>query len=165
MRNITGSGGNDTMIPSLFSAGVMGGLPSDGQDTIYGMDGDDIIDGGSGNDRLFGGAGSDCLMGGAGNDQLDGGDGADTLSGGAGHDRLVGGAGIDVASYAELTAASQAVTVNLATGRASGAAGSDTLSGIENVITGAGHDRLTGDGQANILSVGAGNDTASGGGR
>ncbi|MCA3351467.1 MAG: calcium-binding protein [Roseomonas sp.] len=61
-----------------------------------------------------------------------------------------------------MTAASEAVTVSLATLRATGAAGSDSLSGIENIISGAGNDCLVGDGIANMLVGLAGNDTLTG---
>ena len=65
------------------------------------------------------------------------------------------------ASYASSGAG---VTVNLATGAASGGhAEGDTLSGIEN-LDGSGHaDRLTGDGGANILRGLGGADTIEGG--
>jgi len=43
--------------------------------------------------------------------------------------------------------------------RATGAAGNDTLAGIENVLSGAGNDSLLGDGAANTLTAGSGNDT------
>jgi Ca2+-binding RTX toxin-like protein len=122
----------------------------------------DTLDGGWHHDTLAGGAGSDSLMGGSGHDLLDGGNDADTLSGGTGHDTLIGGVGLDWASYAELTS-SQAVTVNLVTGSATGAAGSDLLSGIENLLGGAGNDSLLGDGLANRLLGGNGNDTLDGG--
>jgi Ca2+-binding RTX toxin-like protein len=44
-----------------------------------------------------------------------------------------------------------------------GAAGADTLVGIENILTGAGNDSLLGDALANVLSGGSGDDTLSGG--
>ena len=122
----------------------------------------DTLNGSTGNDTLAGGLGNDSLMGGSGHDLLDGGNDADTLSGGAGHDTLIGGAGLDWASYAELTSG-QAVTVNLVTGSATGAAGRDLLSGIENLLGGAGNDSLLGDGLANRLLGGNGNDTLDGG--
>jgi len=106
---------------------------------------------------------ADWLEGTDGADTLNGRGGNDTLEGGGGNDLIQGGLGDDFVSYAELTAASQAVSVNLATGRAIGAAGQDTLSGIEHVLTGAGNDSLTGDGLANRLSSGAGNDRLIGG--
>ena len=122
----------------------------------------DTLNGSIGNDTLAGGAGNDNLMGGSGNDRLDGGEDADTLSGGAGSDNLIGGAGLDWASYAELTA-TQAITVNLATGAVTGAAGTDVLSEVENVLGGAGNDSLLGNDLANLLSGGAGIDRLNGG--
>lgn len=73
----------------------------------------------------------------------------------------MGGDGVDTASF---EASAAGVTVNLATGEASGGdAEGDVLSNIEN-ITGSGFaDVLTGDGAANLLSGGAGNDTLIGG--
>jgi Ca2+-binding RTX toxin-like protein len=85
------------------------------------------------------------------------------LAGGLGDDSLAGDGGADLVSYAELTGASQAITVDLATQRVTGAAGADTLSGIENALAGAGNDSLLGDGNANALSGGLGNDTLTGG--
>jgi Ca2+-binding RTX toxin-like protein len=56
------------------------------------------------------------------------------------------------------------VTVNLATGRASGTQiGSDTLSAIENVIGGQAGDRITGNSAANRLDGHRGADTLTGG--
>jgi serralysin len=115
------------------------------------------------NNVLTGGVQADTMMGDAGSDTLNGNAGADSLSGNAGNDRLDGGDGADWASYAELTEASQAVTVNLVAERATGAAGSDTLTGIENIRGGAGNDSLVGDGLANMLDGGAGADTMAGG--
>ena len=62
-----------------------------------------------------------------------------------------GGSGTnDTATYAN---ASGAVTVNLASAiTASGADGSDTLSGIENVTGSGNNDNLTGDGNANVIN-------------
>jgi Ca2+-binding RTX toxin-like protein len=127
-----------------------------------GDEGADTLDGGAGNDTVQGGEGDDALAGGAGGDRLDGGLGADTLTGGLGDDSLLGGDGLDVVSYGDLTA-SQGVSVNLVTGRATGAAGSDTLVGIENVVAGAGNDSLLGDSLANVLDGGLGADTLQGG--
>jgi serralysin len=124
--------------------------------------------GGSGDDLLNGNSVSNVLTGGAGNDTLKGNDGDDTLIGGAGNDNLQGGNGIDTVSYA--TAVSGGVLVNLATGAGtfsgSDAAqvGSDTLTGIENIVGGNFDDTLTGDGNANQIDGGSGNDTIFGGG-
>jgi len=118
-------------------------------------------EGGSGRDTLFGDNRGNLLIGGAGRDMLDGGGGNDTLRGGAGPDQLSGGTGTDVIDYA---GSATGVTVNLATGTASGGdAQGDTFSGIEGV-TGSGEaDTLTGDGSANALSGGGGADTIFGG--
>jgi Ca2+-binding RTX toxin-like protein len=106
---------------------------------------------------------ADWLEGTDGADTLNGLGGNDTLAGGDGNDLIQGGSGDDLISYAELTAAGQAVSVNLAAGRAAGAAGHDTLSGMEHALTGAGNDILIGDGLANRLSGGTGDDRLMGG--
>ncbi|MBM3223674.1 MAG: hypothetical protein FJZ47_07740, partial [Candidatus Tectomicrobia bacterium] len=55
------------------------------------------------------------------------------------------------------------VTVNLQTGTAFGAGGTDTLSNFENVVGTRGNDSLTGDAMNNILTGGAGSDSLIGG--
>ena len=99
---------------------------------------------------------SDTLIGGTGNDTLNGGAGDDLLRGGLGKDVLIGGTGIDTVSYSAATAA---VNVNLTTGLATGADGSDTLSTIENIIGSAFADTLTGNAGNNALTGGTGVDT------
>ena len=121
-----------------------------GSDTLIGIE------------NVLGGAGNDWLVGDGLGNVLAGGSGDDYLQGGAGNDSISGGAGLDWAIYRELVAG-QSVTVNLATGRATGAAGSDTLAGIENVEGGFGNDSLLGDGLANMLDGFLGNDSLSGG--
>ncbi|MCA3298608.1 MAG: hypothetical protein ING28_10870 [Roseomonas sp.] len=148
---VLGGGGDDSLLGDALGNWLSGGA------------GNDNLDGGNGSDTLEGGVGADSLQGGSGNDRLDGGNDADTLSGGAGADYLIGGEGLDWASYAEL-GATQAVTVNLVTGAVTGAAGNDLLSGIENILGGAGNDSVLSDDFANLLGGGAGNDRLSGGG-
>ena len=127
-----------------------------GNDTFTGIE--DVLTG-SGNDSVKGDLLANNLSGGAGNDTLLGDGGDDTLTGGTGNDSLNGGDDVDWVSYAERNGA---VTVNLVTLRASGSGGADTLSGIENVITGAGNDNVTGSSLDNIISAGIGNDTLVG---
>src|SRR5450631_2041240 len=97
-----------------------------------------------------------------GNDILDGGTGNDTLIGGQGNDTLIGGSGTDTADYSTATAA---VTVNLSMtgGQNTVGAGTDTLSGIENLTGSNYNDTLTGDANDNTLTGGAGNNTLVGG--
>ncbi|MGB8815003.1 MAG: calcium-binding protein [Paracoccaceae bacterium] len=113
-----------------------------------------------GNDRIFGNALANGLTAGAGNDSLYGGDGNDVLQGDLGNDLLDGGLGVDTAVFtaAVATTINLGLTVAQVTGH-----GTDTLVGIENLITGAGNDRLTGNSADNKLSSGAGNDILSGG--
>ena len=59
--------------------------------------------------------------------------------------------------------AAGAVTVNLATGLASGADGTDTLATFENLLGSAFPDDLTGDGLANVITGGDGDDVIDGG--
>lgn len=147
-HNLTGTAGNDTL---------RGGNQND---TLSGLGGDDMLDGGDGNDTLDGGDGYDTLLGGGGSDVLRGGADGDYLNGGSGDDTLDGGEGSDWALYGD---ASGGVTVNLATGQASGAAGSDRLSNFESLQGSAFDDVLTGDAKDNTMEGGAGNDTLVGG--
>ncbi|RRN65440.1 hypothetical protein [Caulobacter sp. 602-1] len=129
-----------------------------------GTDGADTLTGSAGADRLQGFAGDDVLNGGAGDDQLYGDAGNDRLIGGDGADRLDGGAGVDTAYYGS---ASVAVTVNLLLSGSSQdtkGAGADILVSIENLVGSAFGDTLTGDGRANQIEGGAGDDVLIGGG-
>ncbi|MGO4123146.1 calcium-binding protein [Inquilinus sp. YAF38] len=124
---------------------------SGGGDRIQGAAGDDALSGGDGSDALYGGTGADTLLGDAGNDILEGGAGADTLD---------GGAGSNVASYRHSAAA---VTIDLATGAASGGdAAGDTYAGIANLRGSAHGDVLSGDAGVNILYGQAGDDLLDG---
>lgn len=137
---VGGDATNETLSGTTFSD-TLGGLG--GNDTVNGLDGDDYLDGGSGVDILNGGEGADILVGGLGNDTLNGGNGIDT---------------------ADYSGAVAGVTISLAEGLTSGAAGSDTLSSIENVTGSTFADTITGDANANVLRGGGGADTVSGGG-
>ena len=163
-----GEAGNDKLLGGAGNDTLDGG---DGFDKLFGNAGADTLIGGANKDRLFGGSGDDVLDGGddadflagdSGNDTLSGGDGDDRLIGGGGNDALDGGLGSDTASYSSATAA---VTVDLVAGTASGdaALGSDTLTGIENIVGGAGDDTLTGDGADNTFEGLAGDDALAGG--
>jgi Ca2+-binding RTX toxin-like protein len=121
------------------------------------------INGTAGQDRISGGGGNDTLNGHGGDDFIYGNDGNDTLDGGAGNDLIDGGTGTDTVFYGGVAGR---ITLDLRlSGRAqdTGAAGFDTLVGVENVIAGAGNDVLTGDALSNRIDGGAGDDVIDGG--
>lgn len=135
--------------------------------TLNGQDGDDKLLGGDGADSLNGGIGKDLLVGAKGNDTLTGGDGNDNMNGGPGADLFNGNAGIDTADYHE---AKSALSVTLdgvandgAIGEATKPAEKDNVkTDVENIVGGAGPDKLTGNSLANRLVGGPGNDTLTG---
>jgi serralysin len=161
-----------------------------GNDTIIGNDANNVLEGNDGSDTLVGGLGNDTLNGGNGIDTVTfahatgaeiinlaagtatGADGNDvlisienavgtafndTLVGSAASNTLDGGAGTDTVSFAT---AAGGVTVNLATGTATGA-GNDTLISIENVIGSSHQDRIIGDANANTIASGDGIDVVT----
>ena len=181
---ILGSGGDDLIahgtgaaIPMIVNAGggndVVNGGPgpdelngSTGNDVLRGGENTDTLTGGSGNDTLEGGPGrDDNLFGGSGDDKLFGGDGdSDDLDGGLGADQLDGGPGkLDIALY---NTRSKPVFVDLSSTAADNGEsgeGDRILTGVENVMGGAGDDILNGnDGDNNLLGRG-GNDLIFGG--
>jgi serralysin len=106
---------------------------------------------------INGSSGADALIGSSGNDTLNGDAGDDVLVGAAGADALNGGDGIDTASYAE---ASAGVIIDLTrtfldwTGDAQG----DSFSSIERYFLTGFNDLFIGDGNANAVDGGDGND-------
>lgn len=99
---------------------------------------------------------------------MKGGDGNDYLQGTAGNDVINGGSGNDTASFVmSFSNTATGVTVDLNTqgsAQNTGAAGTDTLSGIENLIGSQYNDTLTGDGSDNVIEGGLGNDMLVAGG-
>ena len=172
--SIDGGAGNNWVTyaggPSGVTVNLAGGTATDGWNGLTGklaLGGTDTliniqnVEGSGYADNLTGDSGSNILIG--------GGD-ADTLIGGLGNDTLIGGVALgglddnrnDVADY---SAAGGSVTVNLTTGTASGADGSDTLSGIEFVFGSNFDDTITGNEDQNFLRGRAGNDVMDGGGQ
>lgn len=146
---------------------------------VWGGHGDDTIVGNEANNGLIGYDGNDTISGGGGDDFIRGGDGADIENGNAGNDTFVGaadsgndtlngGAGRDIVMY---NGAKAGVTVNLATGTASGSApddaagiGIDKLVSIEVVYGTAFDDTFKGSKGDDTFYGGAGADTESGAG-
>jgi Ca2+-binding RTX toxin-like protein len=123
-----------------------------------GGDGGDVFIGNNVDNRFYGGHGLDELRGGGGNDFLWGGFAGDILDGGSGIDTAYYG-------YSSWGAYGGAVTINLATGYATGSdAYGDTLIAIENIIASKEDDTLTGDNNANEFWGQNGDDTLKGGG-
>jgi uncharacterized delta-60 repeat protein len=186
---LTGTSGNDVIV-GLEGNDTIRGVG--GNDTICGGQWGDVLRGGPGNDYLDGGGGNDTvgfepspagvsaslasgnasgegtdtlvadenLTGSNFDDALTGDTGANILEGRSGTDTLVGGDGSDTVSFRQLSAA---VDANLGAGTASGQ-GSDTLSGIENLIGSGGDDTLSGNSGDNTLMGWSGNDLLEGGG-
>jgi len=180
---IIGGAGFDTMDYGASTSGVIvhiGGQVSQGgdaegdvltgiemvfatqfNDVVTGDDADNTFAGQGGDDVLFGFNGNDFLDGGDGNDLVEGGNGDDFLVGGAGADKLFGDAGIDTVYYGS---SSEAVSVNLTTGIATGGeAEGDTFRGIENLIGSSHDDVLVGNATSNVIDGGRGTDTMTGG--
>jgi len=131
--------------------------------TLTGTAGDDVLVAGTGNNVINAGDGNDVLTAGTGNNELHGGAGNDLLFSGTGNDLLDGGTGIDTVSYAHATAG-VTVDLSLVAPQNTGGAGTDTLTGIENLLGSNFNDSLTGDNNSNVINGGLGDDILNGGG-
>jgi Ca2+-binding RTX toxin-like protein len=182
--HVDGEGGADDVRGEDGNDVVSGGT---GADTLSGGSGADTLDysdrttpvrvtleGGNDDGATFegdnalgdfevvqGGGDDDVLAGGPGNETLFGNDGNDLLFGGGGADDMSGGAGQDMASY---TDRANPVFVNLAEAGNDGEPGEGDYvrEDVEEVAGGLGDDTLLGDGRANTLLAGQGNDRLSG---
>src|SRR5262249_14507830 len=173
---------------TLTGTAAINGTGNALDNAITGNSGNNILRGLGGADPLDGGAGTDTAtyaaspagvnvslvtgLGSGGDAQgdtlinienLTGSNFNDTLEGNSGNNVLVGGMGVDTLSYEH---AASGVTVSLAITAAqnTGGAGTDTLSGFENLMGSAFGDVLTGSSGAKVLNGPAGNDTLKGGG-
>ena len=125
---------------------------------IAGAGGDDVLNGAAGNDTLHGNGGNDVLIGGAGQDSMDGGAGDDTMTGGAGNDTYrVDSAGDVVAEGPG--GGLDTIRTGLSAFSLADAPHVENLVGT--AVTG---QALGGNGLANQIAGGAGNDTVRGGG-
>jgi Ca2+-binding RTX toxin-like protein len=172
-------GGEDTVDATANTTGLTIDLSffGNGQEVenALGGSGNDILTGNVLNNRLIGNDGNDVISAGTGNDFVEGGQGNDILSDGGGADRL---------SYRHAPAG---VTIDLASGFASGGDGEDTINGgfeivlasnfNDNVTTGQtafdapftvkgfkGADSIIGSNSTDTLKGGAGNDQVRAGG-
>ncbi len=183
-------GGTDTLIniEGAFGSALNDSLVGNASaNTLNGMAGDDTIDGGNGLDTAtyqsaiagvtvslatntsFGADGVDTLIS---MENIRGSNFADTLTGDGnnnvleglgGNDAITGGAGADTAGYAPSTDG-VVVDLNITIGQVvSVSQGTDTLSGIENLVGSNFNDSLTGDAASNSFTGNFGNDTMLGG--
>ncbi|MEH2325019.1 MAG: calcium-binding protein [Nostoc sp.] len=155
-----------------------------GNNQIQGFGGADRIDGGEGFDTavyldatspvnvnlstgvVTGGSGGDTLvsiervLGSRFNDVLTGSNANESFLGGFGDDIIDGGGGIDTVEYGFV---GSRVVVDLASGFATGGAGTDFILNVENVKGSIFDDILTGSSGANVLNGDNGNDALNGG--
>ena len=137
-----------------------------GHDRITGSSGDDNIVGGTGNDYLRGGAGNDTFVV-EGNNQ-----GSDRYNGGSGTDKIQGTDGDQTLVVQHLTQGDSIEEIDLGTGT-NVLSGTDrnntidltntTLTNVDRIEGGAGHDRITGSSDDDIIVGGTGNDYLRGG--
>jgi Ca2+-binding RTX toxin-like protein len=165
--SVSGGNGNDALEGGPDPDSVSGGYGDDAlsggdaNDRLGGGAGADLLDGGSGDDDLRGDDGADRLLGSDGNDRIWGGNDADVLNGGAGADEFWGDGGVDTADYATRTAPLILDADNQPDDGENGEA--DNLrDSVENVIGGAGNDRITGSGGNNDLYGEGGDDVLRG---
>lgn len=116
-----------------------------------------VVTGGSGGDTLIS---IERVLGSRFNDVLTGSNANESFLGGLGADNIDGGAGIDTVEYGFV---GSRVVVDLASGFATGGAGTDFISNVENVKGSIFNDILTGTSGANVLNGDNGNDALNGG--
>jgi Ca2+-binding RTX toxin-like protein len=159
--NVVLSFGDDT----VDNTGTINGnvLLGDDNDRYDGAPGHvyGTVEGGRGNDTITGGNEANYLYGDAGRDTIYGGLGDDFIEGGPGRDTLYGQGGInDFVAYDESL---QAVTVDLATGKASDGIDIDSISQFEGVVGSRFSDTIRGADAAETFLGGDGDDHIDGG--
>jgi hypothetical protein len=148
-----GGPGNDVLTVEAAGGELRGGPGDDHLVSLSALGASSVLDGGGGRDELHGGYGDETLTDG----DLDGapgdaGPGPDVLDGGLG--------GVNTLSYRQRTAS---VFVDLQDRRPEGARGEgDRVRLVQNVIGGAGDDRLAGDAGPNQLDGARGRDSLAG---
>jgi RTX calcium-binding nonapeptide repeat (4 copies) len=133
-----------------------------GDDELHGSTGRDKLHPGGGDDEVFGGGAADILSGGAGRDGLHGGEGDDEFWSDPGPEAFGGDGGVDRVTYFGRSAPIVVDLDNDLIFPQDGEAGEgdDVGSDIENVVGGAGDDKLLGQSGAvaNDLDGGPGHD-------
>mgnify|MGYP006137910501 CR=1 FL=1 len=109
-------------------------------------------------DVILGTVGNDNIVAGGGNDVICSAGGDDVIEGGAGDDVVLGGAGTDAVSFAGATTAVIASLATVEPQYTGSGTGTDTIRTVERLYGGPRGDKLTGNGQPNVLSGADGND-------
>lgn len=157
---VDGGAGTDTIDFAAATAAVTIDLGYAGAQTVAGLSVTlthvEGINGSAYDDRLYAGPTGSVISGGNGNDWI-----YSDSAGAAGADVFAGGAGTDRVDY---SAAASGVTVSLAltVAQSTGGGGTDTLSGIEDLVGSNFADTLTGSDAANFLYGGLGKDLIEG---
>lgn len=168
--NFSGGAGNDLLDGAFgddtadFTSAVTGVTVDLVSGTATGEGADRLVSiedvNGSGyDDNLVGDEGANALAGRAGDDVLTGAGGDDTLVGGSGDDVYDGGEGRDEIDFATSRAA---ITADLSGGTISGE-GTDTVTGVEDLLGSTKPDTFIGDDGENYLVGRTGHDTLDGG--
>ena len=174
---LVGLDDNDTLIAGMGDDTASGGA---GDDQIVTNEGDDLVLAGTGDDLVITGSGDDTVFAGEGRDHILTGDGNDLVTAGADNDFVDTGAGDDtvfatfndgndvynagdglndVFDFSSITDSVQLDLGNGLFGSATGTQiGTDTLSGFEHVVGGAGDDTITANDSQNNLAGGLGDD-------
>ena len=117
----------------------------------------DTLTGSSGADRITAGAGGDTVNAGGGNDTI-------VATVGDGNDIYTGGTGTNTYDLSQTTAGATIAISGGGLSSTSAQTGTDTLTGIANIIASQGNDQITVNGGANVIDGGAGNDIIIAGG-
>ncbi|WOS63445.1 calcium-binding protein [Sinorhizobium fredii] len=151
----------NTSFTGMEAVDYIGGA---GKDTVTGSAQIDYLDGGAGNDTFKAGGGNDILVDGRGNDKLYGDAGNDEFtrfSDETGTDYFSGGSGVDTLKFNIVS--DQSVIVDLENNAKNGGVASGlSLSSIENVVGWTSDDTIFGNGVANTLEGGIGDDRLDG---
>lgn len=160
--NVGSASGTDTVDYSADTAAVTVNLSSGL--TINGVAQNSALDGGGSLDsvtnfyKVLGSAYNDTLIGNSGSDYLQGNAGDDWFVMTTGNDTIDGGTHGPLGDTIDFAQIGGSVIVNLANNNATGSAGVDYITGIENITATLYDDTLTGDGNRNSIVGRTGND-------
>ena len=129
-------------------------LTGDGNVTVYGGEGQNNIVAGNGNDTIHGGSSNDTITTGTGNSLIYASKGSDLITAGSGNNTMnYSGVNGDLTlDLSSVNGSGQSIATK-------GTLGTDTLSGINNIIATNGNNVLSGNSNNNYIQGGTGSDT------